>query len=139
MDLANRSPTISYDIHPSSKRDERYRLASYALKNNYQSNQIKSGRFFKTFSVNEDIVKVFFDHIRKGLVLDKNEISRFGITAEDNKYFKTNVVNQNDYLEVFSENVSSPVLIKYAWLDTSSASLFNSVDFPASFFNSENE
>ena len=128
-----------YDIHPSNKHDVGYRLARYALKNDYKIKLIESGPLFKTFSVNEDIVKVIFDHIGNGLVLDENGISEFEIAGEDKKYFKANVVNQNDYLEVFSEYVPNPEYVRYAWSDTSSASLFNSVGLPASSFSSENE
>ena len=47
--------------------------------------------------------------------------------------------NQNDYLEVFSEYVPNPEYIRYAWSDTSVASLFNSEGLPASSFKFENE
>ena len=126
-----------YDIHPSNKHDVGYRLARYALKNDYKIKLIESGPLFKTFSVNEDIVRVIFDKIGNGLVLDENGISEFEIAGEDKKYFKANVVNQNDYLEVFSEYVPNPEYVRYAWSDTSSASLFNSVGLPASSFSSE--
>ena len=114
-------------------------MARYALKNDYKIKLIESGPLFKTFSVNEDIVKVIFDNIGYGLVLDENGISEFEIAGEDRKYYKANVVNQNDYLEVFSEYVPNPEYVRYAWSDTSSASLFNSVGLPASSFSSENE
>ena len=57
----------------------------------------------------------------------------------DKKYFIADVVNHNDYLEIFSDKVKNPAYVRYAWSDTSYASFFNSDGLPASSFNSENE
>ena len=57
----------------------------------------------------------------------------------DKKYFRADVVNHSDYLEVFSHAVLNPAYIRYAWSDTSVASLFNSEGLPASSFKFENE
>ena len=62
----------------------------------------------------------------------------YGI-EKDKKYFIADVVNHNDYLEIFSDKVRNPAYVRYAWSDTSYASLFNSDGLPASSFNSENE
>jgi len=128
-----------YDIHPSNKHDVGYRLARHALKNDYKIDLIDSGPLFRNHSVHEDIIKVFFDHIGDGLVLDENEHSEFEVAGLDKIYFPANVVNHNDYLEAFSEKVSNPLHIRYAWSDTSFASLFNSEGLPASSFNSRYE
>ena len=128
-----------YDIHPSNKHDVGFRLARHALKNDYKIDLIDSGPLFRNHSVHEDIIKVFFDHIGSGLVLDENGYSEFEIAGKDKIYFEANVVNHNDYLEVFSDKVSNPVYIRYAWSDTSFASLFNSEGLPASSFNSGHE
>ena len=48
------------------------------------------------------------------------------------------ILNLNS-LEIFSDKVRNPVYVRYAWSDTSYASLFNSDGLPASSFNSENE
>jgi len=128
-----------YDIHPSNKHDVGLRLAKHALKNDYKIDLINSGPLFRNYSVHEDVVKVFFDHIGSGLVLDENGYSEFEISGLDKKYFEADVVNQNEYLEIFSDNVTNPVYVRYAWSDTSFASLFNSEGLPASSFNTENE
>ena len=128
-----------YDIHPSNKHDVGFRLARYALKNDYGIEIVDSGPLFRTYSNQEDVVKVFFNHIGDGLVLDENGCSEFQIAGSDKKYFEADVVNQNDFLEVFSDNVKNPIYVRYAWSDTSSASLFNSEGLPASSFSTENE
>ena len=77
-------------------------------------------------------MKIFFDHIGNGLVLDENGYSEFEIAGVDKKYFEADVVNNNDYLEIFSDNITNPMYVRYAWSDTSVASLFNSEGLPAS-------
>ena len=128
-----------YDIHPSNKHDVGFRLARYALKNDYKIDLIDSGPLYMSQSIHEDVIKVFFKHFGDGLVLDENRYSEFEVAGIDKKYFVADVVNQNDFLEVFSDNVKNPLYVRYAWSDTSSASLFNSEGLPASSFNTENE
>ena len=128
-----------YDIHPSNKHDVGYRLARFALKNDYNKDIIVSGPLYKNISINEDIIRVFFNYNDNGLVLEEGENSEFEIAGEDKNFIQANVVNQGEYLEVFSEKVLSPKYVRYAWSDTSTATLFNAVGLPASSFSSENE
>ena len=128
-----------YDIHPSNKHDVGSRLARYALKNDYNKDLIESGPLFRYLSVHEGVAKVFFNNIAGGLVLDQGKFSEFEIAGLDKKYFRADVINLNDHLELYSRKVLSPVYVRYAWSDTSSASLFNSEGLPASSFKFENE
>jgi len=89
--------------------------------------------------VHEGVAKVFFNNIAGGLVLDQGKFSEFEIAGLDKKYFRADVINLNDHLELYSRKVLSPVYVRYAWSDTSSASLFNSEGLPASSFKFENE
>ena len=128
-----------YDIHPSNKHEVGYRLARYALKNDYKEDLIESGPHFKNIFIDQDIIKVFFNFSDNGLVFDEGNCSEFEIAGDDKKYFKANVVNQNEYLEVFSGKVLQPKYVRYAWSDTSTATLFNVEGLPASSFSSDNE
>ena len=128
-----------YDIHPSNKHDVGSRLARYAFKNDYKIDLVESGPLFKSLLINDEAAKVFFDKIGGGLVLDPDNQSEFEIAGLDKKYFIADAVNHNDYLEIFSDKVRNPAYVRYAWSDTSYASLFNSDGLPASSFNSENE
>ena len=46
--------------------------------------------------------------------------------------------NKKNYLEIYSDNIENPVFVRYAWSDTSTASLFNSEGLPASSFSTQN-
>ena len=50
------------------------------------------------------------------------------------QFFDANVILNGDYVILSSEFVTSPKYVKYAWLDTPEATLFNSEALPASSF-----
>ena len=77
-----------YDIHPSNKHDVGFRLARYALKNDYKIDLIDSGPLYMSQSIHEDVIKVFFKHFGDGLVLDENRYSEFEVAGMDKKYFR---------------------------------------------------
>ena len=129
----------NYDIHPSNKHDVGYRLARLAIKNQYGGNQIESGPLFKKTVIIKDKINIFFSHIGSGLIINENRRSEFEISGEDKQYFKANVINKGMHLEVFSEKVNKPIYVRYAWSDTSSATLFNVEGLPASSFSNEFE
>ena len=43
-------------------------------------------------------------------------------------------INQGEFLEIFSKEVITPTYLRYAFSDTSRATLFNLEGFPASSF-----
>jgi len=55
-----------------------------------------------------EYVLLFFNFSENVLVFDESNCSEFEIAGEEKKYFKANVVNQNEYLEVFSDKVLQP-------------------------------
>jgi len=60
------------------------------------------------------------------------------MAGNDIKYIKARVINKKNYLEIYSDNIENPVFVRYAWSDTSTASLFNSEGLPASSFSTQN-
>jgi len=82
---------------------------------------------------------LYFDHAGLGLVMMENKKTWFELAGEDKKYFNANVINKKNHLQIFSEKVSSPKYVRYAWSDTASATLYNEEGLPASPFSSEHE
>ena len=74
-------------------------------------------------------------NLDEGLVLDNTLKSEFELAGEDKVYHYAKVENHGSYLELFSLNVDNPLFIRYAFSDTSSATLFNSAGLPASSFS----
>ena len=124
-----------YDIHPSNKHDVGSRFARLALKNQYDIDVFSSGPVFKKARKKNNRVFLEFDHLDEGLVLDNTLKSEFELAGEDKVYHYAKVENHGSYLELFSLNVDNPLFIRYAFSDTSSATLFNSAGLPASSFS----
>lgn len=128
----------NYDIHPSNKNDVGERFARLALNNDYDKDILSSGPLFKSSKIDKNKIILKFDHIGSGLVLNKSN-HEFEIAGQNKIYIKASIINNNKYLEVFSDKIKKPVFVRYAWSDTSSASLFNSEGLPASSFSTELE
>jgi sialate O-acetylesterase len=125
-----------YDIHPSNKHDVGARFAMLALNNDYNKNIIASGPLLISSKVDNNKIILKFDHIGSGLVL-KESNQQFEIAGKNKKYIKAGVINKKNYLEIFSDSIENPVFVRYAWSDTSTASLFNSEGLPASSFSTQ--
>ena len=128
----------NYDIHPSNKHDVGERFSRLVLKNEYAKDIISSGPLFRSSEIDKNKIILNFDHIGSGLLL-KEERQEFEIAGFDKIYIKAHVINNKNHLEVYSEKVRNPVYVRYAWSDTSSASLFNFEGLPASSFSTELE
>ena len=124
-----------YDIHPSNKHDVGDRFARLALMNQYNKDIVSSGPVFKKARKQNNRVFLEFDHLDEGLVLDNTLKSEFELAGEDKIYHYAKVENHGSYLELYSLNVDHPLFLRYAFSDTSSATLFNSAGLPASSFS----
>ena len=129
----------NYDIHPSNKHDVGYRLARFALNNQYGLDIIESGPLFDRYSINGDRINIYFNYTGSGLEIIENPKTEFEIASMDKQYFDAKVINHGQYLEVFSDKVINPTYVRYAWADTASATLFNLDGLPASSFTTELE
>ena len=126
-----------YDIHPSNKHDVGSRFAKLALKNQYDKDVFSSGPTFKRSWRENNKAFIEFDHAEEGLVLDNSLESEFELAGEDQIYHHALVENHGTYLELISLEVENPRFLRYAYSDTSYATLFNSEGLPASSFSSK--
>ena len=124
-----------YDIHPSNKHDVGDRFARLALMNQYNRDIVSYGPVFKKARKQNKSVFIEFDHIEEGLVLDHSLKSEFELAGEDQVYSTAIVENHGSFLELISLDVENPRFLRYAYSDTSYATLFNSAGLPASSFS----
>ena len=128
------------NIHPSKKREVGKRLSNLALKNDYGLNKIAESPRYKNNKVVNDRLIIEFEYAELGLVLKNSSKYGFEIAGENKKFYKAQVKIKNDSLVcLFSEFVNEPKFGRYAWSDTSSASLFNMEGLPASSFTTESD
>ena len=103
--------------------------------NQYNIDIVSYGPVFKKAWKQNNSVYIEFDHIEEGLVLDNSLKNEFEIAGEDQVYHPVVVQNHGTFLELISLDVEDPLFLRYAYSDTSYATLFNSAGLPASTFS----
>ena len=125
------------DIHPSNKHDVGYRLAGLALSNDYGKPMVASGPLYENFEVSGNKLIVTFDSVGSGLTSYDKELAAFEIAGADKKYVAAEAYIKNNKVYIYSSKIQNPKYARYAWKDTSVASLFNREGLPASTFTTE--
>ena len=125
------------DIHPSNKHDVGSRLAGLALANDYGKSIVSSGPLYKSFEIAGNKLMLEFESIGAGLVLKKLKLPEFEIAGADKKYVVAKAKIVGNKIQLSSSSVRKPKHARYAWKDTSAASLFNKEGLPASSFTTE--
>ncbi len=125
------------NIHPANKKDVGERLAGLALKNDYHQDLIASGPLYKDHSLDGNKVLVSFSNAGSGLMITNTSASGFEIAGDDKVFKEARITVHENQVELMSPEVSTPKYVRYAWKDTSEATLFNKEGFPASSFSIE--
>ncbi|MCG9129462.1 9-O-acetylesterase [Candidatus Poribacteria bacterium] len=127
------------DIHPRNKQAVGLRLALWALGKTYGKNDIVySGPLYKSMQVEGESIRCSFDHIGGGLTSsDDQSLTWFEIAGEDKQFYKANAVVDGDSVVVSSENVSSPVAVRFGWDQIAEPNLINKEGLPASPFRTD--
>lgn len=127
----------SKDIHPKNKQDVGKRLAAIALHNEYnKENVVFMGPFLESIKTEDKKVIVSFLAKSLGSGLSTKDgsgkVEGFEIAGADQKYYPATGLIKGDKVELSSENVPTPVAVRYAWADDAgNANLFNKEGFPA--------
>ena len=123
------------NIHPSNKKDVGERLASYALKNDYNQDSIASEPLLKSVERDNSKIKIKFTNVGSGLINLFDRGNEFEIAGPENVFLKAKVEVFKDHILVYSDSIKDPKLVRYAWSDTPFATLFNSDSLPSSSFS----
>jgi sialate O-acetylesterase len=127
------------DIHPRNKLEVGRRLALWAMAGTYNTdNVIFSGPVYKDFQKEGNSIRLLFDFAQNGLLF-KNiyKESGFMIAGDDRHFVPAKAKTEGNTLVVKSEKVKDPVAVRYAFTNTSEATLFNGSDLPASSFRTD--
>ena len=124
------------DIHPLDKETVGERLALAAQKLAYgDKSVIASGPQVKSVKRKGKHLLINFDSVGKGLVTRDGELKEIAIAGADKKFVWAKAEVKSKQLRVWSEEVSDPVWVRYAWADNPEhANLYNSAGLPASPF-----
>jgi sialate O-acetylesterase len=125
-------------IHPKNKQDVGRRLALWALAKVYGRDVVYSGPITKSMIVEGNKIRLRFDHVGAGLVSrDGKPLIDFTIAGEDKKFVPAAATIDGDTVVVHSDQVATPVAVRYAWYDTATPNLSNKDGLPASPFRTD--
>jgi sialate O-acetylesterase len=120
------------DIHPKNKQDVGKRLGLWALAKVYGQKVVYSGPVYRSMKVEGEKVRLSFDHVGGGLVPKGGPaVKGFSIAGADGKFVWADAKIDGDTVLVWSDNVSKPVSVRYAWADNPVCNLYNKADLPA--------
>ena len=74
----------------------------------------------------------------KVILIDDEPLARFAIAGADKKFVWANATIEGDKVIVWSDKVSNPMYVRYAWADNpDGANLYNKEGLPASPFRTD--
>jgi sialate O-acetylesterase len=130
------------DLHPLDKKDVGERMALAAEKIAYgDSNVVSSGPIYQSAKVDGNKIIITFSSTGSGLVSDDGgELTQFAIAGADKKYVWANAKIEGDKVIVWSDEVSQPLYVRYAWANNpEGANLYNKEGLPASPFTTDTQ
>jgi len=128
------------DIHPLNKKDVGKRLSLVAQKVAYGDEDVVfSGPIYQSMEIDENKIILSFNSLGGGLIAKGNdELKYFSIAGDDRKFVWANAKIENDKVIVWSDKVSNPIAVRYAWADNpEGANLYNQEGLPASPFRTD--
>lgn len=145
-EVANTGMAVTLDLgdcnvlHPPKKKEVGERLANWALSKTYGfKDKVASGPVFKSVKGVEDgKIVLDFDYTEKALHITNAMESGFEIAGNDRIFHAAKVdVKDKSFIRVWSEKVTAPVAVRYAYGNCAGGSLFNSVNLPAGTFRTD--
>ncbi len=126
------------DIHPLTKKPIGERLALAARKLAYGENIVSSGPIYASHQIEGKRIRIRFRETGSGLAInkqDEDELTYFAIAGKDKKFVWAKVIIEGESIIVWSDEVSEPMYVRYAWADNpDGANLINREGLPASPF-----
>ena len=150
----------SEDIHPRNKLDVGERLARIALAKDYGKPVVYSGPVYDSMKVENGKAILSFKAPADGLAAaplpssysvqslkertaplvrnsPSSELEGFAICGEDKRWVWANAKIQGDQVAVWSDQVPTPVAVRYAWSDNPTCNLTNAHGLPAGPFRTD--
>lgn len=128
-------------IHPPEKEVIGDRLAYWALANTYTIKGIThSGPVYKSIhEIKGNRISIHFDYAANGLYSTSTEDTGFEVAGEDKVFYPARIeIGKKGALVVWSDKVSQPVALRYAFANCAAGTLFNTAGLPAATFRTDN-
>ena len=133
-------PDEDTQIHPRNKKDVGHRLAYLALNRTYGQTGIECQYpEYKSFTIDGDTAEVFFDNAEDGLSPWKG-LEGFEVAGEDKVFHKAEARVHTGHKSVLvrSDEVASPVAVRYCFRDFQIGNLVSGRGLPVLPFRTDN-
>jgi sialate O-acetylesterase len=127
------------DVHPTNKEPVGQRLALAARALVYGEKIEYSGPVFDSMKVNGNSAVLTFSHVGGGLAAKGGDLRGFTIAGTDMKFVPAKAVIRGKTVVVSSEQVPSPVAVRYGWAPVPDVNLVNAEGLPASPFRTDED
>jgi sialate O-acetylesterase len=127
------------DIHPRNKQGVACRLARWALARNYGKSFACQSPTYKTMEKSGNKITLAVDHVGGGLrTFDITEPRGFAIAGSDHKFVwaKARIIAPGK-IEVWSDQVSEPVAVRYGWASNPVCNLYSDAGLPLTPFRTD--
>ena len=127
------------DIHTKNKVDVGRRLARWALAKDYGVAIPYHSPQYKSHAKADNKIVLTFDHVDGGWrPFDVKEPRGFAIAGEDKKFvWATANLLKDNTIEVYSDQVTNPVAVRYGWADNPVVNLFDGAGLPLTPFRTD--
>lgn len=127
-------------IHPQNKQMGGERLAIMALAKNYgmKDGFAYESPTFKEMEIENNKAILTFENAPMWLTAYGKELKTFEIAGEDKIFYPAKAKINRSKIEVYCDEVSNPVAVRYAFKDFVVGDLFSTEGFPVSSFRTDN-
>ena len=89
-------------------------------------------------SIEKDRIRISFNHTNGGLKTKNGEkITGFAIAGSDKTFYWGGAEKDGETVVVYTDKVSNPVSVRYAWAANPVCNLYNKAGLPASPFRTD--
>ena len=128
----------STDIHPRNKEVVGERLALWALAKNYGKKDIAySGPVYQSMKIEGNKIILHFDFVNGGLKAKDGKLKEFTIAGDNQKFVPAHAIIKGNTVVVWSDEISKPVAVRFAWKNFMRPNLYNGAGLPASPFRTD--
>ena len=125
------------EVHPANKQDVGLRLALAARALAYGQKVVYCGPLYDSIGIDGGKATIRFKEGHGGLVARGGEPKGFSIAGEDRKFVAARARIEGDTVVVWSDNVTAPAAVRYAWGNNPPCNLYNKDGLPASPFRTD--
>lgn len=128
------------DIHPRDKWTVGQRLAAAAKKVAYGLEVVHSGPTYNAMRVEGNTVRISFDNVGSGLVVDDKYgyVKGFSVAGSDKVFHWVKGRQDGNEIVLDTSKISNPVAVRYGWADNpDDVNLYNKEGLPANPFRTD--